>query len=184
MNPAVSFGIFLVGQLSFVKLIIYTIAQFLGAFIAAAVVFVLYYNGLTTFGDKMYTLETAGIFGTYPRPELSIWGGFFDQFIGTTLFVTGIMSVADKIRDPLPNSMSAIMVGFLLFVVGNSIGYNAGFAVNPARDFGPRFFTFIAGWGSQVFSAGNYYFWIPLVAPMVGSLAATFIYLIFISNHF
>ena len=61
--------------------------------------------------------------------------------------------------------------------------YNSGYAINPARDLGPRIFTLIGGWGTQVFSAGRYFFWIPIVAPMVGSLVATLFYTLLISNN-
>lgn len=93
------------------------------------------------------------------------------------------MAITDKRNEQIPHGASAILVGLIVVLLGMSFGYNCGGAINPARDFGPRFFTFIAGWGHQVFTAGNYFFWIPLVAPMLGSLVGTFLYLFFISNQ-
>ena len=58
-----------------------------------------------------------------------------------------------------------------------------GFAINPARDFAPRMFTLIFGWGVKVFTAGSYFFWIPIVAPMVGAVFAVFFYEFFIGNN-
>jgi aquaporin-7 len=58
-----------------------------------------------------------------------------------------------------------------------------GYAINPARDLGARLFTLIAGWGWQTFSEGNYFFWVPIIAPMMGSFFATVIYTLIISNN-
>lgn len=58
-----------------------------------------------------------------------------------------------------------------------------GYAINPARDFGPRFFTFIAGWGSDVFTADGYYFYVPLLAPNIGTCVGGFVYTALVSFH-
>jgi glycerol uptake facilitator-like aquaporin len=83
----------------------------------------------------------------------------------------------------MPHGVNAILNGIVVILIGMSYAYNCGGAINPARDFGPRFFTFVAGWGPQVFSAGNYFFWVPLVAPFFGAILATLLYLLLISNH-
>lgn len=62
-----------------------------------------------------------------------------------------------------------------------AFSYTLSNSVNPARDFSPRLFTCIAGWGGQVFSTNNYFFWIPLVSPLVGATFAVFIYFIVVS---
>ena len=62
------------------------------------------------------------------------------------------------------------LVGLLVVGIGVAFGFNAGYAINPARDFGPRLFTFVAGWGSGVFTAGNGWWWVPIVAPVVGAI--------------
>lgn len=128
-------------------------------------------------------LISKGIFATYPVKSLSIWGGFFDQVVCTCILVIVVLAVSDKRNVEMPHATSAILIGLTVVILGTSFAYNCGYAINPARDFGPRFFTLIAGWGSQVLTEGNYFFWIPLVAPMVGSLLATFLYLLLISNH-
>ncbi len=58
----------------------------------------------------------------------------------------------------------------LVLLIGATFGLNAGYAINPARDFGPRLFTFLAGWGSGVFTAGNGWWWVPIVGPMIGGV--------------
>lgn len=72
---------------------------------------------------------------------------------------------------------------YLVTVIGTAFAYNCGYAINPARDFGPRLFTWLAGWGSQVFTAGHYFFWVPIIAPLLGAVLGTLIYLILISIH-
>ncbi len=110
---------------------------------------------------------------------------FFDQFFATSLFIITILSITEKRNTGgLPHAVISLLIGLSLTAIGSSFGFNCGFAVNPARDFGPRFFTLIAGWGGKTFSAGNYFFWIPLVVPMLGSVFGTIIYSLFISNHF
>lgn len=83
----------------------------------------------------------------------------------------------------MSHGLNAILCGLIVFLLAMSYSYNSGGAINPARDFGPRLFTFIAGWGTKVFTAGHYFFWIPLVAPFLGAILATVLYLFLISNH-
>ncbi|KAG3181340.1 hypothetical protein JG687_00017934 [Phytophthora cactorum] len=64
-----------------------------------------------------------------------------------------------------------------------AFGMNTGYAVNPARDFGPRLFTFCAGWGSKVFTTRNYYFWIPIVADLSGGVAGAGLYRLLVEIH-
>ncbi len=107
----------------------------------------------------------------------------WDQFFASTLFILSILAIADPKNCNLPNDINAVMIGLSLIIIGSSFGINCGFAVNPARDFAPRLFTLIAGWGWKVFSVDNYYFWIPIIMPMLGSVMAVILYHTFISNH-
>jgi glycerol uptake facilitator-like aquaporin len=116
-------------------------------------------------------------------PNLSIFGGFLDQVVATTLLIIIVLAVGDKRNVEMPHGTAAIIMGLTVVLIGTSFAYNCGYAINPARDFGPRLFTAMAGWGSQVFTAGHYFFWIPIVGPLVGSVLGTFIYLILISNQ-
>jgi glycerol uptake facilitator-like aquaporin len=132
----------------------------------------------------MYTLETASIFATYPidLSDSNVLFYFVDEVFATALFIIMVLAITDKKND-LQQPFVALFIGLALLTIGTSYGYNSGFALNPVRDFWPRVFTSLAGWGSSPFTACNYFFWIPLVGPMVGSLIATIIYSLFISNH-
>ena len=97
--------------------------------------------------------------------------------------VTVNLAPAD-LRKEGPAYDLPIAVGLLVVVIGASMGMNAGYAINPARDLGPRLFTFVAGWGAEVFRAGNYSFWVPIVGPICGGIAGTWIYDLFIGKRF
>ena len=68
-------------------------------------------------------------------------------------------------------------------VIGMTFGYNSGYAINPARDFGPRLFTYFAGWGKAVFTANDNWWWVPIVAPIVGAILGAWAYDAFINRH-
>lgn len=169
--------------MTFKKFLLYSLAQNFGAFLGATLVFWVYLDGLRSFGDEMYSLNTAGIFATYPNEVLGVFGGFLDQVIGTAVLIMVVMAISDKKNNNISKEISAILISFLVIVIGCSLGFNCGYAINPARDFGPRLFTFFAGWGSQVFNAGNNFFWIPIIGPLIGSFIGTLFYVVIISNN-
>ena len=180
---------FLLRQLSLVQFIVYIIAQFTGAFLAAVFVYLTYYSSLKGYKNGMHSLDTAGIFATYPYDantgtrSSDTFSLFFDQYFATSLFMITILAITDKQNTDIAHEGVAVLIGFSLTVIGTSFGHNCGFAVNPARDFAPRVFTAMAGWGSLPFTAGGSFFWIPLLAPMLGSVSGTILYSLFISNH-
>lgn len=189
-NPAVSFAFLLTARLSVLRFFVYSIAQNLGAFLASIMVYLAYLNEFEHFPAGQFSIQTSAVFGTLPRNVTSsgsteTFSLFFDQFFASSIFITVILAVCDENNTPakLPHVIKALFIGFALMIIGTAYGINCGFAVNPARDFGPRMFTLIFGWGSQVFEAGPYFFWIPLLAPMIGSAFAVATYNLFIGNH-
>lgn len=189
-NPAVSLAFLLTGRLSILRFVCYVLVQNLGAFLASIMVYLAYLNEFEKFPAGHYSIQTSSIFGTLPRNVTSAsttetFSLFFDQFFASAIFITVILAVCDENNTPakLPHVIKALFIGFGLMIIGTAYGINCGFAVNPARDFGPRMFTLIFGWGVKVFEAGPYFFWIPIVAPMVGSIFSVIIYNVFIGNH-
>src|SRR5262249_39112472 len=79
--------------------------------------------------------------------------------------------------------LGPIVVGLLVLLIGATFGLNAGYAINPARDFGPRLFTFLAGWGSGVFTAGNGWWWVPIVGPLIGGGLGGLVYQVAIGSR-
>ena len=166
----------------------YIAAQFAGAFAASAVVFATYHEALNHFDGGVRqvggALGTAGIWATYPQPFLSAFpGGFLDQIVGTALLVGVIFALADSANFAPPERLTPVLVGLVVLAIGATFGFNAGYAINPARDFGPRLFTAMAGWGSGVFTAANGWWWVPVVAPCIGGVLGGMVYDLLITNH-
>ena len=141
-------------------------AQLAGAFVASAVVYLTYREALAAFDGGVRQIAgaqgTAGIWATYPQPFLSAFpGGFVAQIVGTALLVGVIFGITDSRNSPAPNGLAPVIVGLLVVLIGATFGFNSGYAINPARDFAPRVFTAIAGWGGDVFRAGGSWWWVP-----------------------
>ena len=189
LNPAVTLAAAVFRGFSWRKVVPYVVAQTAGAFAAAAVVYLVYHEGLSAFdgGVRQVSgpLATAGIFSTYPQPYLSTFpGGFIDQVVGTAILVGVILGITDQRNGPPPAGLAPVVVGLLVVAIGMAFGTNCGYAINPARDFGPRLFTYLAGWGSEVFRAGNYWWWVPIAGPLVGGVLGGWLYDAFIGKRF
>ncbi len=188
LNPAVTLALAVHRGFDWRKVPGYIAAQMVAAFLASAVVYVTYYEALQAFDGGVRQVlgpeGTAGIWATYPQPYLSIWGGFVDQVVGTALLVGVIFAVSDRRNAAPPAGLGPIVVGLLVLTIGVSFGANTGYAINPARDFGPRLFTAIAGWGTDVFRAGHHWWWVPIVAPLIGGTLGGWIYDAFIGRRF
>ncbi|XP_070778446.1 aquaporin-10b [Enoplosus armatus] len=187
LNPAVSLSLCVLGRHPWTKLPFYVFFQVLGAFLAAATVGLQYYDAIWAYSRGELTVTgptaTAGIFSTYPADFLSVWGGVVDQVIGTAALLLCVLALGDQRNSSVPDGLQPALVGAAVLVIGISMGSNCGYAINPARDFGPRLFTYIAGWGVDVFKAGRGWWWVPIVAPCVGALLGTLIYELMIEIH-
>jgi len=181
INPAVTLALAVHRGFPWRKVLPYWAAQVAGAFAGAAVAFVTYKEAFDHFdgGVRQVVGEhaTAGIFATYPQPFLStVPGGLLDQVVGTGLLVLVLFGLGDT-RNVAPEPRVApVMVGLLVMLIGMSLGFNAGYAINPARDFGPRLFTAVAGWGGEVFRAGHGWWWVPIVGPLLGGVLGGLVY--------
>ena len=189
LNPAVTLALAVHRRFPWSKVLPYSLAQLAGAFVASVVVFVTYREALAAFDGGVRQVlgsqGTAGIWATYPQPFLSVFpGGFIDQVVGTALLVGVIFGITDSRNSPVPAGLAPVVVGLLVVLIGATFGFNAGYAINPARDFGPRLFTFVAGWGGEVFRAGNGWWWVPIIAPCVGAVLGGWVYDLFVGSRF
>ncbi|AWP06911.1 Aquaporin 3 [Scophthalmus maximus] len=186
LNPAVTFALCLLGREPWKKFPMYFLFQTIGAFFGSAIIFGMYYDALWDHPGNFNVTgprSTAGIFATYPGKHLTIVNGFFDQIIGTAALIVCILAIVDPYNNPIPQGLEAFTVGFVVLVIGLSMGFNSGYAVNPARDLGPRIFTAMAGWGVEVFTARNGWFLVPIFAPFLGTIIGVVIYQMMVGYH-
>jgi len=188
INPAVTLMAAIRRQLPWNKVLGYWGAQVLGAFVGAALVFLVYNNAINHFDQVEHIVKgtaasksTYSTFATFPAPYFHrVLGPLIDQIVGTFFLVLFICAVTDEFNLPVGSNMGPFVIGMIIMALGISFGANAGYAINPARDFGPRVFAWIAGWGKQAMP-GNYgnvndYFWVPIVGPLIGAAIAAFVY--------
>jgi glycerol uptake facilitator protein len=188
INPAVTLAFALRRGFPWNKVPGYIIAQVAGAFVAAALVYAVYKGAIDSYErannitrGAPNSVVTYSIFATFPAPYLHNWvGPFVDQVVGTAFLVGFVFALVDEHNQPPLSNLAPLIVGLVVVAIGLSFGANAGYAINPARDFGPRLFALIAGWG-DVAIPGNYgnvdtYLWIPIVGPFLGGLVGALIY--------
>ena len=103
--------------------------------------------------------------------------------MGTAFLLMFVLALTDERNRPPKSNLAPLLIGFAVAAIGMSFGANAGYAINPARDFGPRLFTFVAGWGSGVFTAGGGWWWVPIAGPIVGAILGAWLYDAFVNKH-
>lgn len=168
LNPAVTIALAAFRGFEWRKVGPYVAAQTAGAFVAALIVRWNYSEVLDKF-DPDHSYKSQGIFAT--QPGVSFHMAFVDEVIGTAILLFVIFAITDaRNTSPLSN-LAPVVIGLLVVGIGMAWGVNSGYAINPARDFGPRLAEYITGF-SDAFTAegGGIYFWIPIVAPIVGGL--------------
>ena len=178
INPAVTFGFAVRGKFPWNKVVPYWVAQVLGAFVAAAILYFVYQGAIVAHlnGANIAdaTKGAGGVFYTSHKPFVGVFGSFGDEFIGTLLLVALIFAIVDTRNQPIQHGLNPLIIGLLIVAIGYSFGLNTGYAINPARDFGPRLFISLAGGGANAFPAE--YWWVPIIAPLLGGAAGAYIY--------
>lgn len=171
LNPAVTVALATFKGFPARKVAPYIGAQVLGAF-AGALLVRFNYSDLIHNVDPGHTKATQGIFSTSPDANVSVFTAFTDQMIGTAILVAVIFALTSAVNNPPLSNMGPLVIGLLVVAIGLGWGANAGYAINPARDFGPRLASFITGYHEAWFSANGpqLYFWVPIVAPIIGGL--------------
>lgn len=188
INPAVTLAFAVRRGFPWRKVPAYWLAQLVGAFLAAALVYAVYwpaidaFNATNHFASRSQSLSTFAIFATYPAPYFhgSAWGPLLDQIVGTAILLALVAALIDaRNQGPLSN-MAGLLIGFVVVGIGLSFGTNAGYAINPARDLGPRIWTAIEGWGKLAFpgtgTGFSNYWWVPIVGPLIGGVVGIFVY--------
>jgi glycerol uptake facilitator protein len=188
LNPAVTLAMALRRGFAWSKVPGYWLAQIVGAFLGAALVYMLYHDSIAAFEsanhivrDSKDGVATFGIFATFPAKYFdNPWIPLLDQVVGTAFLVAFVFAVIDEYNAPVKSNLAPLIIGLIVVVIGISFGANAGYAINPARDLGPRLLAGVAGWGANAIP-GNYanmggYMWVPIVGPLIGGALGALTY--------
>jgi glycerol uptake facilitator protein len=174
LNPAITLALAVFRGFPWRKVVPYSIAQTAGALAAAALVYWDYRPAFHLVDPEL--VHTAGIFTTFPAFPAVIQAGFLDQLIGTALLVLLVFAVTDEFNMPPGANFAPLIIGLIVVAIGMSFGGMHGYAINPARDFGPRLFTVIAGFRNNGLTDGARIWWVPVIAPLLGGLVGASIY--------
>ncbi|MBL0155530.1 MAG: aquaporin family protein [Bryobacterales bacterium] len=173
LNPAVTLALAVFRGFSWAKVVPYCVAQTLGAMAGAALVFANYHAAIRHFDPLLE--KTAGIFTTFPAfPDVPA-AGLFDQALGTALLLFLIFALSDERNQPVGH-LGPMLTGLIVVAIGISFGKLHGYAINPARDLGPRIFTVLAGFRNNGLVDGSSVWWIPIAGPLAGGLAGAGLY--------
>jgi glycerol uptake facilitator protein len=178
INPAVTLALAVRRGFPWGKVLPYWGAQVLGAFVAALLIR-WNYSEWFTLVDPQTGYATQGVFSTSAGEGLGIWGGMRSEIIGTMMLVIGVFAlIDDRNMSPLSN-LAPLIIGLLVVAIGMSLGPLSGYAINPARDFGPRLAAYFTGFGETFRSASEphpIYWWVPIVGPLIGGAIGAYLY--------
>ena len=169
LNPAVTLGLAVAGQFEWAGVLPYILAQMIGGFLGATAVYLFYKDHFDATPDADTKL---GVFCTMPAIR-STWRNFFCEALATWLLVFTIMMFSVKGNTPMVGmgSLGAFPVTCLIMAIGMSLGGATGYAINPARDLGPRIAHALLPIKDKR-DSGWSYSWIPVAGPLVGCLVA------------
>ncbi|MCI1633893.1 MAG: aquaporin family protein [Liquorilactobacillus nagelii] len=165
LNPAVTIGFAAFGFFPWHEVVPYLLGQFLGAFVGAAIVIIQYYPHFQV-TKTVNEGNTVGIFSTMPAIKNSLFN-FLSEVIATFVFIFTLLNLGNFTQGLKP-----VIVGLLIMVVGQALGGTTGFALNPARDWGPRLAYTILPVPNRS-SAHWEYAWVPMLGPLCGGLLAS-----------
>ncbi|KAJ0400077.1 hypothetical protein ATCC90586_000549 [Pythium insidiosum] len=181
LNPVVTLTLATYRRTPWINVPGFVLAQTLGAFLGAWTIFLLHYETLQRV-DPGRTFTRAN-FATFPSDQISNYTAFYTEFLATIMLAIGVFAKSDEKNRPVGPFGVPGFFFYLIAGISMAFNMNTGAAINPARDFGPRVFLAMAGWGSQVFTVRHYYFWIPIVAPFTGGIVGGGIYTALIEMH-
>nr|CRZ22410.1 Bm4773, isoform a [Brugia malayi] len=186
VNPAVTAALCILGKISFTHSFLYFIAQTLGAAFGTGIMYLVYSEAINAFDGGVRAISgpnaTGIIFASFPRAYLSNTGAFIDQMAGTSLIGLFVAFCCEP-KNQIPRNLMPALFGTIATTISMCCGLNMGSPVNPASDFGARIFASLIGYGTQLFTFHNYFFLVPLVAPIVGAIIGVYLYQFFIGFH-
>ncbi|CAF0958793.1 unnamed protein product [Rotaria sordida] len=190
INPALSISLMTIRKLKPLQCFFYVIGQILGAFLGAALVYIVYLKQFDEFDGGIREMTgpngTADIFFTMPAKGTPQWNALVDQIVGTAILMIFVMAVTHELNQMMSKAVEPLAFALIVTGIISAFSINAGAAINPARDLGPRLFgAFVYGW-NNVFGVHNYFFWVPIVGPIVGAIVGVWLHqgFIWIVKHY
>jgi glycerol uptake facilitator protein len=190
INPAVTLAFATFRGFPWTKVPGYIISQVLGGVAGAALVYWAYHDAISAFEDEAGITRdggagSVGIFVTGPAAYIDNYGdAILSEAIGTAFLIIFVFAVVDLMNLPPRANLAPLIIGLAVFAIGMSYGASTGYAINPARDLGPRILAWLEGWGAAAFPGeqGNLmaYWWVPIVGPIVGAIVGAILYEFFI----
>jgi len=191
LNPAVTIAMAVKRGFPWKDVVPYIVAQVVGAFLGALVVFLVYYQGLAAAG--MPNIWCTGPGSTFAGSfwgavgdkgagtAYSDWNALIAEIVGTAVLLWGILASGDAKNMGLKDNLGVFVVALTVLAVGISLGGPSGYAINPARDFGPRLFGALVG-TKDLFS-GIYWLLCPVIGPIIGGVVGVFTYDMFVTSQ-
>jgi glycerol uptake facilitator protein len=190
LNPAVTLALVVRGEVPKERVPVYWASQVAGAFVGASIVYLDYASAFANFEQTRHIVRGtlneagklagpaaggAGIFATYPVFD-GIAGNLLSEFLGTAVLLFGVRAVTDRKNAAPGANLEPVLIGAIVWAIGLSLGGLTGYAINPARDLGPRLASAVFGWGFAVFQSHHWYFWVPIVGPLAGGVCGAWLY--------
>ncbi|KAJ3731506.1 aquaporin-like protein [Lentinula guzmanii] len=185
INPAITIAFATWRGFPWKKVPGYIFGQLMGGVVGAALVYADYFHAIDIYegGRGVRTLKTASLFSTYALDYMTNVSCFFSEFFATAILVIVILATTDKGNGPPPLGLLPLVLFILILGLGACLGMETGYAVNPARDLGPRLLTSMVGYGSAVYTFRNqYWLWCPVLAPILGAQAGAMFYDVLLFN--
>ena len=172
-NPAVTLALALYRKFPWKKVLPYCAAQTVGALAGAGIVSLLFSPVIDAYNAAHHLTRAAGgaaaVFFTHPAAGITTMHAFGDEIVLTAFLIFGIFAITEQYNEMAPGpNFGALIIGFLVAMIGASMGYLEAWAINPARDLGPRVFCFWTGWGRAAFPSPGHYWWVPIAGPLIG----------------
>jgi glycerol uptake facilitator protein len=166
INPAVTIGLAVGGVFDWALVPGYIVAQMLGAFIGALIVYLAYKQHFDATDNQALKLAA---FSTGPAIKSTGWN-LATEIVGTAMLVFGILGIGHTMGLGVNAGIAPLLVGFLVFAIGLSLGGPTGFAINPARDLGPRIAHAVLPIKGKGDSNWGYGLTVPIIGPIVGGI--------------
>ncbi|SJX62038.1 related to channel protein [Sporisorium reilianum f. sp. reilianum] len=181
INPAVTIALAIFRKFPWKKVPVYIVAQILGCLMGSLCIYGLYVNPIRVV-DPNQTEVTASLFTTYPaeflRQPSTRMSAFYNEFFASTILLIVILAIGDSSNTPPPDGLAPLVLLWLIWSLGACLGWQTAYAVNPARDLGPRLMLYIVGYSPDILWTFNawYWLWTPVLATISGAIMGCIVY--------